>query len=83
MIRVNSRRHYSAAVLLRRLSIGNEPSRPRTALDNRCVVRSPQGDAASAYRDRATELATPSTASQTSGQRTSASDRLRRNPHSA
>jgi hypothetical protein len=38
--------------------------------------------ASSAHRDRPTKLATPSTASQAAGQRTSETDRLRRNPHS-
>jgi hypothetical protein len=82
MIRVGSRRHASAALLLRRLSTSNDHARRRAALDNRLVDQSPLHDAGSAYRDRPTELATPSTASQSGGQRTSATDRQRRNPHS-
>jgi hypothetical protein len=82
MIRVGSRRHSNAALLLRRLSIGHDQARRRAALDNRLVGQSPPCDADSAYRDRPTELATPSTASQRGDQRTSATDRKRRNPHS-
>jgi hypothetical protein len=44
--------------------------------------QSPLRDTASAYRDRPTEPAIPSTTSQRGGQRTSATDRQRRNPHS-
>jgi hypothetical protein len=82
MISSGSRRHSSAALLLRRLSTGNDHARRRAALDNRLVDQSPLRDTASAYRDRPTEPATPSTTSQRGGQRTSATDRQRRNPHS-
>jgi hypothetical protein len=82
MIRPDSRRHPSPALLLRRLSTGHDHARRRAALDNRLVDQSPPRDAGSAYRDRPTKLDTPSTASQRGGQRTSATDRQRRNPHS-
>ena len=72
MIEVSSRRHPSAALLLRRLSTGNDQARPRAARDSRLVVRSPLRDAGSACRDRPTVLAAPSIASQTGAQRTSA-----------
>ena len=82
MIRPGSRQQASAALLLRRLSTGHDHARRRAALDNRLVGQSPLRDAGSAYRDRPTELATPSTASQKGPQSTSATDRPRRNPHS-
>jgi hypothetical protein len=83
MISVGSRRDSSAAaLLLRRLSTSNDLARRRDALDNRRVDQSPLRDAGSAYRDRSTEFATPSPASQTGDQRTPATDRRRRNPHS-
>jgi hypothetical protein len=82
MIRLGSRPHASTALLFRRLSIGHDHARRRAALDNRLVDQSPVRDAGSAYRDRPTELATPSPASQTGRQRTSATHRQRRNPHS-
>jgi hypothetical protein len=81
MIRVGSRRH-SSALLLRRLSTGDDHARRRAALDNHLVDQSLLHDAGSAYRDRPTEFATPSTTSQTAGQRTSPTDRPCRNPHS-
>jgi hypothetical protein len=59
---VGSRRDSSAALLLRRLSTSNHLARRRNAPDNRHVDQSPLRDAAGcAYRDRPTELATPST----------------------
>jgi len=67
---------------LRRLSTGNDHARRRAALDNRLVGQSPLRDTASAYRDRPVQPATPSTASKTGVQCTSATDRQRRNPHS-
>ena len=82
MIGLASRRQPSTALLLRRLSTGNDQARRRAALDNRLVDQSLLRDAASAYRDRLTELVTPSTASQRGGQRTSTTRRQRRNPHS-
>jgi len=82
MIRLGSRRHPSTALLLRRLSTGNGQARPRAALDNRLVDQSAPRDAGSVYRDPPTELFTPSTAYQRTDQRTSATHRQRRNPHS-
>ena len=72
MIKIGSRRHSRAALLLRRLSTGHDHARHRAALDSRLVDRSPPRDADSAYRDRSTELPAPSTASQRGAQRTSA-----------
>jgi hypothetical protein len=69
MITLGSRRHSSAALLLRRLSTSNDLARRRAALDNCPVDQSPLRDVGSAYRDRPTELATPSTASQTGSQK--------------
>jgi len=77
MIKVGARQNYSATSLLRRISTGNDHARRRAALDNRLVDQSPLRDTASAYRDRSTEPATPSTTSQRGGQRTSATDRRR------
>ena len=82
MIRPGSRRHSSAALLLRRLSTSDDHARRRAALDNRLVDQSSLRDAGSAYRGWPTEPATLSTASQRGGQRTSATHRQRRNPHS-
>jgi hypothetical protein len=65
MITLGSRRHSSAALLLRRLSTRNDHARRRAALDNCLVEQPPLRNAASDYRDRPTELATPSTASST------------------
>jgi hypothetical protein len=45
MIRVGSRRHSNAALLLHRLSIGHDQARRRAALDNRLVGQSPLCDA--------------------------------------
>jgi hypothetical protein len=82
MIRVNSRRHPSAALLLRRLSTGIDQARPRATHDNRSKARSALRDAGYAFRNRPKSFVTPSTTSKTSVQCTSATDRLRRNPHS-
>jgi hypothetical protein len=78
----SKRRHSSAALLLRLLSTSNDHARRRAALENHLVDQSPLRDAGSAYRDRPTEFVTPSTASQRGIQRTSATDRQCRNPHS-
>jgi hypothetical protein len=59
MIRLAARQHPSASLPLRRLSTGNDHARRRTALNIRLVDQSPLRAAASAYRDRPTELATP------------------------
>jgi hypothetical protein len=82
MIRPGSRRHSSAALLLRRLSTSNDHARRRAALDNRLVDQSSLRDAGSAYRYRPTEPRHPFERSQRGGQRTSATHRQRRNPHS-
>jgi hypothetical protein len=79
MIRSDSRPHPIAALLLRRLLAGNDHACPRVALDSRRPLR----DADSAYRNRPTAFVAPSIASQTNLQRTSATDRQPRNPHSA
>jgi hypothetical protein len=65
MIRVNSWRHPRAALLLRRLSTGNDQSRPRTTHDNQFKARSPLRYAGYAYRNRSNSFVTPSTASPT------------------
>jgi hypothetical protein len=82
MIKIGTRQNCKAALLLRRLSTGNDQARPRTALDSRLAVRSPPHDAGSAHRDRPTGFVTPSTASQKSVQSNTATHRWRRNPHS-
>jgi hypothetical protein len=82
MIKFGARQNYKTARLLRRLSTGNDPAHPRATLDSRRVVRSPLRDSDSACRDRLTGLVASSVAFQTSIQRTSATDRQRRNPHS-
>jgi hypothetical protein len=63
MIRLRLRRH-SSALLLRRLSTGNDHARRRAATDCRLVVRSPLRDAGSLYPDRSIRIVTPSIASQ-------------------
>ena len=82
MIKIGARQNYKTARLLRRLSTSNDHARPRATLDSRRVVRSPLRDADSACRDRPTGLVASSVAFQTGIQRTSATDRQRRNPHS-
>jgi hypothetical protein len=82
MIEVNSRRHPSAALLLRRLSIGNDHARRRATMGDRPIDQSTPRNADSAHRDRSNVLATPSTASQRGYQRASATCRQRPNPHS-
>ena len=82
MIEVNSRRHPSAALLLRRLSTGIDQARSRTTHDNQFKPRSALRDAGHAVRNQPNSFVTPSTASQTSVQCTLATDRPRRNPHS-
>jgi hypothetical protein len=76
MIRPGSRRHSSAA--LRRLSTGHDHARRRATLDNRLVEQSAPHNVGSAHCDRPTEFVT----SQKGSQRTSATDRQRRNLHS-
>jgi len=83
MISLGSWQRSSAAVRLRRLSTGDDHARPRAAQDSHLVVQSSSLDAGSAYRDRPTKPITSPTASQRGGQRTSATDRRCRNPHSA
>jgi hypothetical protein len=81
MIKVGARQNCRAALLLRRISTGNDQVRPCAALDSRLAVRSPICDAGSACRDRPTGFVIPSIASQTNVQCTSATDRQRQNPH--
>jgi hypothetical protein len=81
MIRSGSWRHPSAALLLGRLTTGQDHVRPCVALDERLAVRSPLYDTGSAYCDRPTGF-THSTASQTSAQCSSPTDRQQQNPHS-
>jgi hypothetical protein len=83
MIRPGSRLQANTALLFRGLSTGHDHARRRAALDNRLVDQSAPHNDGSAYRDRPTELATPSTVAKRGAQRTSATDRQRRNPHSA
>jgi hypothetical protein len=59
MIKVGARQNCRAALLLGRISIGNDQTRPCAALDSRLAVRSPLCDAGSAYRDRPTGFVTP------------------------
>jgi hypothetical protein len=82
MIRLGSMQHPSVALLLRRLSIGNDHARRRATMDNHPVDQSAPRNADSAYRDRPNLLATTATASQRADQRISAKDRQRPNPHS-
>jgi hypothetical protein len=82
MIRPASQRHSSTVLQLRRLLIRHDHARRRAALDNRLDEQSTPHNVGSAYRDRPTEFAIPSTASQRPSQRTSATDRQRRNLHS-
>ena len=82
MIMIGARQNYKTARLFRRLSTGNDHARRRATLDSRRVARSPLPNSDSASRDRPTELLASSIAFQTSIQRTSATDRQRRNPHS-
>ena len=58
MISAGSRRHSSAALLLRRLSTSNDHARRHAALDSRLVVRSPMRGAGSTYCDRPTAFVT-------------------------
>ena len=64
MIEVNSRRHSSAALLLRRLSTGDAHARRRATPDSHLVVRSPLRDPGSAYRNRMIRVFAPSIALQ-------------------
>ena len=82
MIKIGARQNYKTTRLLRRLSTSNDHARPRAALNSRRVVRSPLRDARSARRNRLIGLVASSAAFQTSIQRTSATNRQRRNPHS-
>lgn len=82
MIKIAARQNRKAALLLRRFSTGNNLTRPNAVLDTHRIVRSPQRDTGSADRNRPTGFVIPSTASRTSVQQTSATDRRRRNPHS-
>jgi hypothetical protein len=80
MTRTGSPRHSIAS--LPRLSIGHDHARRRNAPGNRLLDQSPLRDASSGYRNRPTELASPSTAPYSGGQRTPATNPQRQNPHS-
>ena len=64
MIKIAARQNRKAALLLRRFSTGNDRTRPHAVLDTHRVVRSPQRDAGSAYRDQPTGFAALSIDSQ-------------------
>ena len=78
MIKIAARQNRKGALLLRRFSTGNNLTRPHAVLDTHRVVRSPQPEPGSAYRDRPTGFVVPSIDSKTSV----ATDCGRRNPHS-
>ena len=81
MTRTGAPRH-SIAPLPRRLAIGHDHTRRRDAPSNRLVDQSPLRDASFGYRNRPNEFATPLIAPDSRGQRTLATNRQRRNPHS-
>ena len=81
MTKAGSPRH-SITPLARRLSIGHDHARRRNAPGNRLVDQSPLREASSGYRDRPTEFVTSSFAPYRGAQRSLATDRQRRNPHS-
>ena len=81
MTRTSSPRH-SIAPLPRRVLIGRDHARRRDAQGNRLVDQSPLRDASSGDRNRPTVFATSSTAPYRGGNRSSATHRQRRNPHS-
>jgi hypothetical protein len=56
MIKIGAWQNYRATSLLRRLSTGNDPARPRAARDSRRVARSRAGDAGSADRNQANRV---------------------------
>ena len=68
MIRSDSRRHSSAALMLRRLKTGDDHARPRIAQDSHLVVQFSSLDASSACRGRSTKPITSLTASERGGQ---------------
>lgn len=78
MIKIAARQNRKGTLLLRRFSTGNNLTRPHAVLDTHRIVRSPQRDAGSAYRDRPTGFVALSIDSKTNV----ATDRARRNPHS-
>ena len=78
MIKIAARQNRKAALLLRRFSTGNDRICPHAVLDTHRVVRSPQRDAGSAYRDQPTGFAALSIDSKT----TVSTDCGRRNLHS-
>ena len=81
MINFSAWQNSKTALLLRRISTGSDQARP--APPWRAYYRSiSAGDAGLANCNRPTSFVTPSIASQTSVQCTSATDRQRRNPHS-
>ena len=82
MIKIGARQNYKTARLLRRLSTSYDQARPRATLDSHRVVRSPLHDSDPACRDRPTGLVASSVAFEKNIQRTSATQRQHRNPHS-
>jgi hypothetical protein len=66
MIKITARQNRKGALLLRRFSTGNDPTRPHAVLDTHRVVRSPQRNAGSACRDRLTGFVALSIDSKTS-----------------
>ena len=83
MIRSRSMQHPSAALLLRRLSVGNDHARRRAAHDSRRVNPSPPRNSDSAPCNRPTRFVAPAIACRESSQPTSAKDWQQLNPHSA
>jgi hypothetical protein len=71
MITITARQNRKGALLPRRFSTGNDPTRPHAVLDTHRVVRSPQRDSDSACREWPTGLGASSVAFQTSIQRAS------------
>jgi hypothetical protein len=78
MIKIAAPQNRKGALLLRRLSTGDDHPHPRAALDTHHVVRSPQRDAGSDYRDPPTGFIALSIDAKTGV----STDCGRRNPHS-
>jgi hypothetical protein len=78
MIKIAAPQNRKGALLLRRFSTGNNQTRPHAVLDTHRVVRSPQRDAGSDYRDPPTGFIALSIDSKTGV----STDCGRRNPHS-
>jgi hypothetical protein len=78
MIKIVAPRNRKGALLLRRFSTGNNQTRPHAVLDTHRLVRSPQHDAGSDYRDPPNRFIALSIDSKTGV----STDCGRRNPHS-